>query len=402
VLSPSRTDGSGDYYEITQRVASAHIVPGVTTSIWGYNGIFPGPTIVSRSGRRTVITHRNELPVPVSVHLHGGKMPPEHDGYPTDLINPAGTSNTSGHSGHGGATAPGSKEYVYPMDQAAATLWYHDHRMDFTGPQVYRGLAGFHLIHDDAEHALGLPAGDHDIPLMIADRAFGADGSFRYPSADPSLLGSPGVTRDYVSGVLGDCILVNGAPWPTLEVSATRYRFRLLNASNARRYRLTLDPPAAFIQIGSDLGLLARPVRHNAIEIAQAERFDVIIDFSSFRPGTQITMRNTLGSGTTANVMRFVVTRTAADPQPRPGQARRRGSPLSAPSRHRTADRLRPRRRRSPWHDLVDGQRQTLHHRHHHRPAQARHHREMDHPRPQRRAPVPHPPGRLPGSQRPG
>jgi spore coat protein A len=93
----------------------------------------------------------------------------------------------------------GSREYVYEMDQPAATLWYHDHRMDFTGPQVYRGLAGFHPVHDDTEDSLGLPSGERDVPLMILDRSFAADGSFRYPSVDPTFTGTPGVTGDYMS-----------------------------------------------------------------------------------------------------------------------------------------------------------------------------------------------------------
>ena len=139
----------------------------------------------------------------------------------------------------------GGWEYEFPVDQPAATLWYHDHRMDFTGPQVYQGLAGFHLVRDDVEDELGLPYRERDIPLMIADRAFAEDGSFHYPSLDPALRDQPGVEPDFMSGVLGDCILVNGAPWPVLEVTNTRYRFRLLNASNARRYRLALDPAAA-------------------------------------------------------------------------------------------------------------------------------------------------------------
>jgi len=158
--------------------------------------------------------------------------------------------------------------------------------MDFTGPQVYRGLAGFHLVHDAQEEALPLPKGQRDIPLMICDRAFAEDGSFRYPSIDPSLRGEPGVTDEFMQGVLGDVILVNGAPWPVLEVTNMRYRLRILNASNARRYRLALDAPPregpAFTQVGSDAGLLGRPIGHQEIEIAQAERFDVIVDFSSY------------------------------------------------------------------------------------------------------------------------
>ncbi|TRY18173.1 multicopper oxidase family protein [Tessaracoccus rhinocerotis] len=311
VLEPVHRDGTTDYFEVTQKVGQAAILEGLKTEVWGYNGILPGPTIVSRSGRRTVVTHRNELPVPVSVHLHGGKTAPEHDGYPTDLILSA--SGAGGHSGHGGTGVVGSKEYVYEMDQPAATLWYHDHRMDFTGPQVYRGLAGFHLIHDDTEDSLSLPSGERDIPLMILDRAFAADGSFLYPSVDPTLTSTPGVTDGYMSGVLGDCILVNGAAWPVLEVSDAKYRLRILNASNARRYRLRLDGGPRFVQIGSDQGLLSAPVEHDAIDIAQAERFDVIVDFSGHDVGDQITMVNENGSGGTAQVMRFVVARREAD-----------------------------------------------------------------------------------------
>lgn len=316
VLSPARQDATTDYYELTHKVARVEILPGLKTEIWGYNGIFPGPTIVSRRGRMTSVRHRNELAVPTVVHLHGGKTPPEHDGYPTDMILPvSGWEGT--HGSHGGTHSAGEKEYLYPLDQPAATLWYHDHRMDFTGPQVYKGLAGFHLVRDAAEEALGLPSGERDIPLMITDRSFAADGSFDYPALDPSLQHTAGVKANFMSGVLGDCLLVNGAPWPTLEVTNTRYRFRILNASNARRYRLALDPSpsggAAFTQIGSDQGLLAQPVTHDRLDIAQAERFEVIIDFSRYPIGTTVTLTNGLGSGGTARVMRFLVARQGRD-----------------------------------------------------------------------------------------
>jgi spore coat protein A, manganese oxidase len=281
-----------DHYEITQRPAAVEILPGLKTTVWGYNGIFPGPTIESRRGRQTVVRHTNELKVPVVVHLHGGRTPAEHDGYPTDHVQPGDT-----------------REYVYPLDQPAATLWYHDHHMDYTGPQVYKGLAGFHLIRDDEEDALPLPRGDREVPLMITDRAFNEDGSFSYPARSDG----PGVESDYMSGVLGDCVLVNGAPWPVMEVTNTRYRFRILNASNARRYRLTLDPGAPFIQIGSDQGLLPAPVTHDELQIAQAERFDVIVDFSQYQVGQEVTMVNRLGEEGTTQVMRFVVTRRAQD-----------------------------------------------------------------------------------------
>ena len=318
VLKPTRQDTATDYYEIAQRPGKVEILPGLETEIWGYNGIFPGPTIQARSGRRVVVRHRNELPVPTVVHLHGGKTPPADDGYPVDLLLPVG-GWTAEHGGHtvSGQLSDGERQYVYPLDQPAATLWYHDHRMDFTGPQVYRGLAGFLLIHDDEEDALPLPRGNRDIPLMLCDRAFAEDGSLLYPSVDPTLRRTPGVSENFMQGVMGDVILVNGAPWPVLEVANTRYRFRLLNASNARRYRLALDPARRdgppFIQVGSDVGLLDRPVGHQQIEIAPAERFDVVVDFSSYPMGTRVTMTNQLGSGATGSVMRFHVAREARD-----------------------------------------------------------------------------------------
>jgi len=317
-LKPTYSDATTDYYAITQQVGNAAILPGLTTEIWGYNGIFPGPTLVSQRGRRTVVRHRNELPVPTVVHLHGGVTPPEHDGYPTDLVLPVSGWEDS-HNGHatGAALSHGEREYSFPLDQPAATLWYHDHRMDFTGPQVYRGLAGFHLLHDAAEDALPLPKAERDIPLMICDRAFAEDGTLAYPSIDPSLRDAPGPKGNFMQGVLGDVMLVNGTAWPTLEVTNTRYRFRILNASNARRYRLVLDPPPpdgqSFIQIGSDVGLLAQPVGHQRLEIAPAERFDVIIDFAAYPVGTQVTLVNRFVDGDRSQIMRFDIVRAAKD-----------------------------------------------------------------------------------------
>ncbi|WP_243859806.1 multicopper oxidase family protein [Amycolatopsis arida] len=314
VLSPYSTEGDTDFYEVTASVASARILPGLRTQIWGYNGTFPGPTIRSTRGRKVRVRYRNELPVPIVTHLHGGRTPPEFDGYPTDMILPAG-GWSSPHE-HPGARYDQVFEYHYPLDQRAATLWYHDHRMDFTGPAVWRGLAGMHLHSDEEEAALPLPSGDREIPLMIADRSFAEDGSLQYPSRDPQLRGERGVTEEFTEGVLGDVTLVNGTPWPYLEVAPVKYRFRLLNACNARRYLLSLDPApddGPFIQIGSEGGLLGKPVRQEKIAISPAERFDVVIDFSGFAPGTTVRMRNDAGEGAMADVMEFRVTGQAQD-----------------------------------------------------------------------------------------
>ncbi|WP_226007981.1 multicopper oxidase family protein [Natrinema salinisoli] len=331
VLEPVRTEETTDYYEITQREETAEILPGYETTVWGYNGIFPGPTIEARRGQEVVVEQRNELPVPVSTHLHGGVTPPESDGFPTDLILPPdlSTDDLPGHiSGTVAGVSRGSKEYRYPNEQRAATLWYHDHRMDFTGPQVYKGLAGFYIIRDDVEDELPLPEGEKEVPLMIADRTFTDDGEMYYPSVDPSLMGEHGVLASTSfgehTGAFGDTILVNGAPWPRMEVSNTKYRFRILNASNARTYELALEPSpsegSSFVQVGSDGGLLSEPIPHDKLLVSPAERFDVVIDFSHYSVGSEVTLVNRRGEGRVSDVMRFEVVREEEEESDIPSQ----------------------------------------------------------------------------------
>jgi spore coat protein A len=325
VLKPVKSDATADYYTITQRQIDAEVIPGHRTALWTYNGSLPGPTIESRSGRTAIVKHINRLPLPTVVHLHGGRTPHDSDGYPTDFIYPvdmsyldqrehdsgsmASMSGMSGMSGMVGDVTHGSRTYTYPLEQRATTLWYHDHRMDFTGPSVWRGLAGFHLVRDDEEDGLKLPSGSRELPLMIMDRSFAADGSLQYPSVDPSLVNTPGVTGDFVAGVLGDVMLVNGTPWPTGQVDRAHYRLRILNASNARRLSLRLDPapPGGFTQIGTDGGLLSAPIPQDHLELAPAQRFDVVVDFSGYTPGTKVTLVNDFGSGAMSKVMQFVV-----------------------------------------------------------------------------------------------
>jgi len=310
---PVLSTSAGDHVVLTQRAADARLLPDRTTEIWGYDGIFPGPTLHARRGRPLTVTVRNELPVPTSTHLHGGVTPPDSDGFPMDLITPAGYSPAPPHQhGPGARVHEVSRDYRYPMDQRAATLWYHDHRMDFTAPQVWRGLAGMMIVSDDEEDALPLPRGERDLPLLICDRAFEADGSLRYPSRDMSMA-SPGADGAFLSGVFGDVILVNGVAWPRLEVANVRHRLRLVNGSNARRYRLALAPGADLTQIGGDDGLLAAPIAHRDVILAPGERCDVVVDFAAFPIGTEVTLVNTIGTGSARDVMRFAVTRAAKD-----------------------------------------------------------------------------------------
>ncbi|MBW8806553.1 MAG: multicopper oxidase family protein, partial [Catenulisporales bacterium] len=162
---------------------------------------------------------------------------------------------------------------------------------------------------------LPLPKGEREIPLVIVDRAFDADGQLLYPVDDPTLLGKMAMKKSIHAGAQGDVILVNGAPWPFLEVAAVKYRLRLVNGSNARRYELKLDGPGGgeFIQVGSDGGLLAAPVPHKTLHISPAERFDVVVDFSKYPVGSTVTLKNAAGDGGAARVMQFKVTSKASD-----------------------------------------------------------------------------------------
>jgi FtsP/CotA-like multicopper oxidase with cupredoxin domain len=301
VLAPTRTDASTDYFEIVQGEGEVTILPGRKSTVWGYNGTFPGPTIMARRGRSTVVRHVNNLKVPTVVHLHGARTPSDSDGFPTDFILPAQLSPdaiplcTSASGQRVAATGvPGVRTYVYPNDQRAATLWYHDHAMDWTGRNVYMGLAGFYLIEDDEERALPLPRGRHDIPLMICVRQFDAVGSIVYDA------------RGHI-GSVGDVILVNGVPWPRCEVERRKYRFRILNASNAETLELALSSGHPLVQIATDGGLLPAPVSIPSIPLAMAERVEVVVDFAEYAPGSQIVLRNLESTGPLRELMRFDV-----------------------------------------------------------------------------------------------
>ena len=296
-LAPTSSDATTDYYDVTMRVATKEIIPGKLTTIWGYNGIYPGPTIKARSGRRVVVRQVNNLQESMSVHLHGGHTPPDSDGHPTDLIGPGAT-----------------KTYVYPNNQVSANLWYHDHAIDVTGRHVYMGLSAFYLISDNFEDALPLPRGNNDVALLIQDRLFNSDGSLNYPLTDSTIR----------NGVIGDRLLVNGALQPYFQVPRRKMRFRIVNGSNARIYKLALSTGDPLIQIGSDGGLLSYPASRQAISLAPAERIDVVIDFSRYPIGTSVVLKNQDNSASPSipDVMRFDVVREEADESSVPAKLR--------------------------------------------------------------------------------
>jgi spore coat protein A len=335
VLQPVKRECGTTYYEVVMKPTvhqfHSELPP---TPAWGYEGEVPGPTIEARRGETVVVNWINKLPdkhfLPIDhtlhachdgmpevrtvVHLHGAEVEADSDGYPEawytndcEQIGPCFKQTT----------------YTYPNNQRATTLWYHDHAIGITRLNVYAGLAGLYIIRDEQEEALGLPAGTYEIPLVIQDRSFNEDGTMFYPSTPledpPPDFPNPSV----VPGFSGDFITVNGKVWPHLEVEQKKYRFRILNASNQRFYRLLLDENIPFIQIGSDGGLLQTPVRINELVIGPSERADVIMDFSRIEAGKKIVLRNTARTpfdfgappdpNTTGLVMEFRVVRRTSD-----------------------------------------------------------------------------------------
>ncbi len=291
-----------DTYTMTMRAALAQCHRDLPpTPIWGYNGIFPGPTIVAKKGRAVSVRQINELPVcpPApghehpgamlpAVHLHGADVRPDSDGHPRDGIPFYG----------------GFRDYQYPNQQRGCALYYHDHTHEMTGHRVAMGLSGMYLLVDKSTEAkLRLPSGKREIPLNLQDRSFNALGEFQY-SLTPDTL---------EMGFHGDMLLVNGVVQPYLQVETAKYRFRILNGSNARIYKLALSDGSSLIQIGTDGGLLQRPKPQASIEIAPSERIDVIIDFSAAPVGSQIILQNLNGAGSTGSIMRFDVTKKVRD-----------------------------------------------------------------------------------------
>jgi spore coat protein A, manganese oxidase len=276
------------------------------TKVWGYNGSYPGPTVLARKnvpievfwlnnlvdGNNTPLTHL--LPVdrtihwalegipnwqqygmPVVTHLHGGHTESASDGLPDAWFTP-------GFSLKGQGFVKGEIEpYYYSNSQEAATIWYHDHALGITRLNVYAGLAGYYLINDNNEMNLQntgkLPVPPYDLGLAIQDRMFTSTGQLFYPSM-PEESGQP--NPSVLPEFFGDFILVNGKTWPVLEVEPRQYRFRVLNGSDSRFYNLFLSSGQLIQQIGTDNGLLESPVSLNQMTIGPGERKDIIVDFS--------------------------------------------------------------------------------------------------------------------------
>jgi spore coat protein A, manganese oxidase len=284
------------------REAEAHVLPGRPTRMWTYGGAFPGPTIRRPAGQRTEVTFDHRLPRAageLTVHLHGGHNRSQFDGQPGGLTPshprsfycaiPRGLSARD--SGNDLLIEPGSrKTYVYDLredgrPERAAFQWYHDHRLDHTARNVWRGLAGMWIVDDELDRSLPLPSGERDIPLMICDRAFDRHNQLTDPFT---------ALRPPADGVIGNRILVNGAYMPHHRVSPQRYRLRLLNISHFRSYDVHLSNGSPLTQIATDSGLMPKPVRRRHILLGPGERAEVIVDFAG-ASGESVELRSGRG-----------------------------------------------------------------------------------------------------------
>ncbi|MGR9106298.1 MAG: multicopper oxidase family protein [Gammaproteobacteria bacterium] len=266
--------------ELSARKSLVSILQGPGTQVWKYHArvlrgdrrcveairhSYLGPIIRVEQGQKVRIFFQNELPDPCVTHWHGLHVPANMDGHPMDAIQPGQTLI-----------------YEFEIRNRAGTYWFHPHTHELTAKQVYFGLAGLFIVSDREEKSLKLPAGDFDVPLVLQDRSFDSDNQLRY-------LSHPMQT---MTGFLGDRILVNGRPDFVLEAAARSYRLRLLNGSNSRIYKLAWDDSTPFTVIGTDGGLLEKPVTRDFVMLAPGERIDLWADFKNRKIGSKMTLRS--------------------------------------------------------------------------------------------------------------
>ena len=242
-------------FDLSIQHGTTEFFSGYKTPTMGINGGYLGPVLRLKHGDEAAFNVGNTLNEPTTLHWHGVHLPARMDGGPHQVIRP------------GKIWQP---EFV--IRQPASMQWYHSHLHQYTGAQVYQGLAGLFYIDDEYSMSLDIPKtyGVDDIPLVIQDRNFNSDGSLRYVSN----------MHERMVGMQGGHIMVNGVVRPQHTVARRQMRFRILNGSNARIYNLKFNDNRGFIQIASDGGFLPKPVSMNRLRLAPGERAEIIVEFS--------------------------------------------------------------------------------------------------------------------------
>ncbi len=264
LLEPE-ADGDGvRRFALTLQTGMTEFFAGKPAATWGFNGSYLGPTLRARKGDRVAMKVTNQLPESTTVHWHGMRLPAVMDGGPHQTIEPKATWTPE-----------------WKIEQSATTLWYHPHPHGATSMHVYRGLAGMFIIDDAEADGLSLPSsyGVDDFPIIVQDKTIEANGTL---SED---------TRP-TFGIMGNHILVNGTYDPFLEVTTSRVRLRILNASNARTYHLGFSDGRPFHVIGTDSGMLRKPVQTDRVLLSPAERADVVVEFAT---GDEVVLQSSSG-----------------------------------------------------------------------------------------------------------
>lgn len=278
VLKNLSSDSRKASFELIVQKGETEFFKDTKVITLGYNGSFLGPTLRFRRGQNVDISVKNTLHEVTTVHWHGMLVPGEMDGGPHQVVKPGSTWHPH-----------------FRVDQPAATAWYHPHGQGTTAIQVYKGLAGMIIVDDQESDRLNIPKdyGVNDIPLIIQDRRFTTEGVPVYITS----------MRDLMEGMKGNTILVNGVVNAVFKAKRIKYRFRLLNGSNARVYEFRLSDGTKFHQIATDGGFLERPYFTDRVKLSPGERAEIIVDFSKHKPGKQLYLE---GGG--FDVMKIVVT----------------------------------------------------------------------------------------------
>ncbi|MDY7028934.1 MAG: multicopper oxidase domain-containing protein [Spirochaetota bacterium] len=269
------------HFNLQVQEGEREFYPGAVSSTLGYNGNYLGPTIRVHRGDNVRIVVENRLNEATTIHWHGAHVPSEMDGGP-----------------HQQVPANSSWQASFPIDQEAATLWYHPHLIPTTAEQVYRGLAGLFIIEDGNSKSLPLPRryGENDIPIILQERRFQRDGRITYNPSMP----------DVMHGYSGNAVLVNGELQPYLKVSRGVLRLRLLNGSNSSVLRIQLENQGSFLQIASDGGFLEQPVEMRALVLSPAERAEILIDFRDVQEGEKLHLLAETNGGETYRVLQLI------------------------------------------------------------------------------------------------